>query len=225
MNIIIWSSVSILCFILCSYLAKRIKISIFNPVLISIILLMGIVVINNIDYEVYKKSTNWITFILGPIVVMLAVPLYKSRLELKKNLIPIMSGVISSVIISVGSVWVLCKMFGLDEAIIKSMLSKSITTPMAIEVTNMVGGIPGITIGFVVVTGIIGATIAKWVIKVFNVKNEIAKGIGIGTSSHGVGTAKAIEISSEVAAASSLAMGISGVITVITFSIISSFLK
>jgi len=125
----------------------------------------------------------------------------------------------------VGSVWVLCKMFGLDEAIIKSMLSKSITTPMAIEVTNMVGGIPGITIGFVVVTGIIGATIAKWVIKVFNVKNEIAKGIGIGTSSHGVGTAKAIEISSEVAAASSLAMGISGVITVITFSIISSFLK
>lgn len=224
MDIIIWSLVSILVFILCNILAKVTKVSLLNPVLTTIIILIMILLITDINYKAYEKSTNWITYILGPIVVMLAVPLYNSRLELKKNLIPILCGVMSSVVISVGSVGVLCKIFGLNTQVIKSMMSKSITTPMALEITNMVGGIAGLTVVCVIATGIIGATLANWVIKVFNVKNEIAKGIGIGTSAHGVGTAKAIEINSEVGAASGLAMGISGVITVLTFSIISNFL-
>lgn len=197
------------------------KISVLNPVLISVILIIASIIIFNIPYEIYEKGGNIITYILGPIVVILAIPLYKSRHTLKKYMIPVFAGIISGIVASVLSVYVLCKIFQLDIKVINSILPKSITSPMAIEVSKVTGGIVGLTVFSVVITGIVGASIAPLVCKHGKIKNEIAKGIGIGSSSHGVGTTKAVEMSDEAGAASGLAMGLTGVITVLVASVVS----
>ncbi|MDM8535016.1 LrgB family protein, partial [Clostridiaceae bacterium HSG29] len=171
----------------------------------------------------YKLSTNWITFLLNPIVVMLAIPLYKNKDSLKKNYAPIIIGIISSIIISIIAVFGLSLIMNLDQNVMISLFPKSITTPMALEVTSLLNGNEGLTVVFVVLTGIIGATFANFTLNLFKINHPIAKGIAIGASSHGIGTSKAITISEETGSASGLAMGLSGVITVISFSIISNF--
>lgn len=172
----LWSIVTIGLFIGIGKLLKRLNMAFINPIIVTLGILVAGEYYTQTPYEIYSKETYWITYLLGPIVVML------------------------------------------------SMIPKSITTPMAIEVTNMVGGMSGLTIISVIITGIIGASLAPWTLKLFKVEHPIAKGIGIGTSSHGIGTSKAVEMDEEVGAASGLAMGIAGVTTVLTFSIIAKFL-
>lgn len=223
-DIVIWSFITVVCFKLCVHFVKKLNISVLNPILLTIIVLISLLILSKTSYDTYKLSTDWITFLLGPIVVMLAVPLYKSRKELQKYLLPIAIGILSSIVTSAFIVILLSNIFALDKSVIISLLPKSITTPMAVEVTDILDGVKGLTIVFVILTGVIGATLATWTLKLFRVRNSIAKGIGIGASSHGIGTSKAVEISEEVAAASGLSMGLAGVTTVIFFSIIANFL-
>ena len=156
---------------------------------------------------------------LGPIVVVLAIPLYKNRHDLMKNFIPIMVGVTASIITSVVSVTVLCKLFGIDKTIMLSLLSKSITAPMAVESTKLLGGNEAVTVLAVVLTGLIGAAVAPAVVKLGKIKSNIAKGIGIGSASHAVGTTKAVEMNEEAGAASGLAIGVTGLLTIIAIII------
>ena len=130
-----------------------------------------------------------------------------------------MGGVIASIITSVVSVTVLCKLFGVDETIMLSLLSKSITTPIAIESTKLLGGNEAITVLAVVITGLIGAALAPIVIKLSKIKNNIAKGIGIGSASHAIGTTKAVEMNEEAGAASGLSIGVTGLLTIIAIII------
>ena len=207
------------------YLSRKVynkyRWSLLNPILLSIMLLVGILVVFQVDYEVYNKGGSWITYLLGPIVVFLAIPLYKQIDKIKDNFIPIIGGVLAGIVTSVGSVILLCQLFGLDQTYVTSMYAKSITTPLAIEVTKLSGGIESLTIVAVIITGIVGATIAPVVMKYGKVKSDIAKGIGIGTASHGIGTAKAIEMGQEAAGASGLAMGLTGVITVLLATLLA----
>ena len=164
---------------------------------------------------------SFIISALGPIVVVLAMPLYKNRYDLMKNFVPIMGGITASIITSFISVTVLCKLFGIDKSIMMSLLSKSITVPMAVESTKLLGGNEAVTVASVVVTGLVGAAVAPAVIKYGKIKNNIAKGIGIGSASHAVGTTKAVEINDETGAASGLAIGVTGLITIISIIIFS----
>ena len=166
------------------------KISFINPILLTAIIIIIILKIFNIPYSDYYKGGSLIAKVLGPIVVVLAIPLYKNRHDLMKNFVPIMGGVLASIITTFVSVIVLCKLFGVDETIMLSLLSKSITTPMAIESTKLLGGNEAITVLAVVITGLIGAALAPIVIKLSKIKNNIAKGIGIGSASHAIGTDK-----------------------------------
>ncbi len=220
----IWSLLTVLVFAICLYLIKKWNVKFVNPVLTSIAVLVLILVLTNTAYIKFSTSTKWITDLLGPIVVMLAVPLYKSCESLKKNFIPILAAILSSIVTSLLSVYLMSHILSLEPSIYMSLMSKSITTPMAIEVTEMIGGVPGLTVVFVISTGILGATFSEFTLNLFKVKNPIAKGIGIGASAHGIGTAKAVEMGDEVAAASGLAMGLTGVMTVLSFSIITKFL-
>lgn len=195
------------------------KISFINPILLTAIKIIIILKIFKIPYSDYYKGGSLIAKVLGPIVVVLAIPLYKNRHDLMKNFVPIMGGVLASIITTFVSVIVLCKLFGVDETIMLSLLSKSITTPMAIESTKLLGGNEAITVLAVVITGLIGAALAPIVIKLSKIKNNIAKGIGIGSASHAIGTTKAVEMNEDAGAASGLSIGVTGLLTIIAIII------
>lgn len=216
---IVYILLTIILFNLSLIISNKYKMALLNPILITAIIIIIILKIFNIPFNDYNKGGSLIAKVLGPIVVILAIPLYKNRYDLMKNFVPIMGGVIASIITSFVSVIVLCKLFGIDETIMLSLLSKSITTPMAVESTKLLGGNEAVTVLSVVLTGLIGAAVAPAVIKLGKIKNNIAKGIGIGSASHAVGTTKAIEMNEETGAASSLSIGVTGLITIIAIII------
>jgi predicted murein hydrolase (TIGR00659 family) len=206
--------VTLFAYIFAVFLSNRTKMSLLNPILVSSIIIIGLLNYSPITYEIYDEGASYITKALGPLVVILAVPLYKNKALIKKHKKPIVVGVFSGIFSSIVSVLILSLIFNIDKEIILSLMPKSITSPMALEVSDMIGGIKELTVVFVTITGIIGATIGPLVFKVFGIYNDTAKGIALGAGSHGVGTAKAVEISEEAGAASSLSMGISGVVTI-----------
>lgn len=220
MNIIIENMffgivISLIAFELGKIIYNKTKLPIFNPLLTSIIIVIVILKIFNIDFELYNKGGQFINMFLGPATVILAVPLYKQLLLLKKNFVPIIIGISIGSVVSVISVILLSTVFNLDKEIIISLIPKSVTTPIGVEISNSLGGITGFTVMAVILTGITGAIIAPTVCKIFKINNPVARGIGIGTASHAVGTSKALEIGETEGAMSSLAIGIAGLITVV----------
>ncbi|HOA19090.1 MAG TPA: LrgB family protein [Sedimentibacter sp.] len=193
----------------------KFKIVFLNPILLTAFIIIVILKIFNFTYSDYYKGGKILVSALGPIVVVLAIPLYKNRHDLVKNFIPIVGGIISGIITTFVSITVLCKLFGIDEIIFLSLLSKSVTTPMAVESTKILGGNEAVTILAVIITGLIGAAFAPIVINKGKIKNNIAKGIGIGSAAHALGTSKAIEMNEEAGAASGLAIGLTGLLTII----------
>ena len=194
---------------------EKYKIAAFNPIMVSAFFIIILLTVLKVPYEKYNMGGKIIAGVLGPIVVVLAIPLYKNRIELMKNFVPIMGGVTASIITSFVSVIILCRLFKIDQTIFLSLLSKSITTPMAVESTKLMGGNEAVTIAAVVITGLIGSAVAPAVMKLGKIKNNVARGIGIGASSHALGTTKAVEMNEETGAASGLAIGVTGLMTII----------
>lgn len=194
---------------------KKVKTAILNPIALSIIGIVGFLLYNNIDYEVYNKGGNIINFFIGPATVVLAVPLYKRIKLLKENFVAILLGILAGSLAGVISVIILGKVFELDNIIILSMIPKSTTSAIAIDIAAEIGGNPALAIAFVIATGILGNIIGPGILKAFGINNKIAKGISMGTASHVVGTAKAMELGEVEGAMSSLAIGIAGLITVL----------
>lgn len=195
-------------------LYKKLPFPIFNPILVALVIIIPFLLLFHIPLESYRIGGNMISFFLGPATVLLAVPLYKQIKLLKKHFLPIILGIVSGVLTTTLTCFFLGKALGLNMEVIKSSLSKSVTTPIAIAVSSQSGGIPSITITMVTITGITGAIIAPIVCKFFKIKNSVARGIAIGTASHAVGTSKALEMGEEEGAMSSLAIGVAGLITV-----------
>lgn len=187
-----------------------------NPLLIAI----GIVLISlqlfHIPLTAFNQGGAMINLFLGPATVVLAIPMYERLHTLKENILPILISTGVGALTSIVTVIGLCKVFGLKEETLASLMPKSVTTPIAIEIATKQGGIVGITIGAVVLTGIIGAIIAPSMIKLLHLeKDPIASGLAIGTSSHAMGTSKAVEIGELEGAMSGLAIGMAGIFTVI----------
>ena len=202
------------------YLKKWIKTSLFNPLLISSLLIILIVSLLKIEYSEYNQSAQWLHFMLTPATIVLAVPLYQQIKLLQEHALVIFLGVLSGVIASLISVYLLSLLFGLDQTMLITLLPKSITAAIAIGVAEEYQGIVTITVAAVIITGITGNVIAEPVCKFFRIKNPIAKGIAIGTSSHVVGTSKAMEMGEVEGAMSSLAIVVAGLTTVILLSFI-----
>lgn len=212
--------ITVLAYMVARKIALATRVSLLNPILVAAVILIAIIHFTPLSYESYDIGGSLIVKVLGPIVVVLAVPLYNNKEVLKKYRRPVTVGVIAGIISSLVSVIVLAKVFNMDQSILFSMVPKSITNPMAIEVVKMFGGVKELTVIFVAVTGIFGAAVCQLVFKIFLIDNDTAKGIALGASSHGVGTAKAVDISDEAGAASSLSMGISGVVTILVAIIV-----
>jgi len=185
-----------------------------NPILIATILIIGFLTVTGISYDTYKVGGDYISFFLGPVTVLLAVPLYRHIQALKKAWLPILAGIIVGSATSVVCVITCAEIFGISKSLMLSLIPKSITIPMGSVVSEQIGGNPSITIVAIVITGITGAVTAPLVCRFFRIKNPVAQGVAIGTSSHALGTTKAMEIGEVQGAMSSLSIGVAGVVTV-----------
>ena len=194
---------------------EKFKLPIFNPLLIAIIFTIGFVSIFRIDYDSYFLSAKYLSWLLTPATVSLAVPLYKEIDKLKANwkmiLISIACGCVSSVV----TVLVLSFVFHFNHAQYVTFIPKSITTAIGMGVAEELGGIVPVTVAAIIVTGIFGAIIADIVFKIFHITDPIAQGLALGASAHAIGTSKAIELGDLQGAMAGLAICTSGIITVV----------
>lgn len=205
-------------------LKRKFKMAIFNPLLIAIIAVIGVLVLFDIDYETYNQGGKYISYLLTPATVCLAVPLYQQMTLLKKNLKAVVIGIVSGVLASMVSIFLLAKLFRLSHEQYVTLLPKSITTAIGMGVSEELGGIVTITVAAIVITGVLGNMIAETVIKVARIEEPIAKGLAIGTSAHAIGTAKAMELGEVEGAMSSLAIAVAGLLTVVAASVFAQFM-
>lgn len=206
------------------YIQKKTNKPIFNPLLIAILGIILFLSITKIPYESYKLGGDRINFFLGPVTIVLAVPLYKQFDLFKKYLLEILIGISCGVVVSFISIKLIGHFTGANLDIINSLIPKSITTPMGISLTKTLNGVEAITVVSIILTGIVGAIISPIVFKFGKINHPVAKGIALGTSAHALGTTKALEIGEVEGAMSGLSIGISGIITVILIPIIIKFL-
>lgn len=195
-----------------------------NPFLLATIMVVVILLVFDIPFDNFNEGGQYINFFLSPVTVILAVPLYKHRNLLNHYLKAIVAGIASGVASAILSVILLSRLLGLDTLIERSLVAKSITTPIGIEITRSVNGIEGITILAIILSGIFGALIAPSVFKWTGIKSPVAQGISLGSASHAIGTSKAIEIGEQQGAISGLTIGIAGITTVVVVSVMNYFL-
>jgi predicted murein hydrolase (TIGR00659 family) len=205
-------------------LKRRLKKAVFNPLLIAIALTMLFLLLFRIDYTVYNESAKYISFLLTPATVCLAVPLYEQWELLKKNYRAVFAGIFSGVLTSLCTILVLAVLFRLDHASYVTFLPKSITTAIGMGVSEELGGYVAITVAVIIITGVIGNMFAETICSIFKIDDPIARGIAIGTSSHAVGTAKAMEMGAVEGAMSSLSIVVAGILTVIGANIFAQFM-
>lgn len=205
-------------------LKKKFKYALLNPLLISIIFVMGFLLIFKVDYESYNSSARYLSYLLTPATVSLAIPLYEQLELLKKNFKAIIIGIMSGVVTSLSTIFLLSVLFRLSHSEYVTLLPKSITTAIGIGLSEEMGGIVTITVATIIVTGVLGNIIAESICKVFAIKNPISRGLAIGTSAHAVGTARAMEMVEIEGAMSSLAIVVAGLLTVIGASVFQMFI-
>lgn len=202
----------------------KFKKAIFNPLLISIAITIAVLVIGNVDYELYRSSANMLSWLLTPATVCLAVPLYEKIELLKSNWKAILVGISVGVLASLGCVLLLAILFGFTHEEYVTFLPKSITTAIGMGLSEEMGGYANLTAAVIIITGVIGNVIAPAVCSLARITEPIAKGLAIGTSAHAVGTAKAMEMGETEGAMSSLAIGVAGILTVVAASIFAQIL-
>ena len=196
------------------YIKQKWKLAIFNPLLMAIIFTMIFLLVSRMPYDVYYEGAKYISYLLTPATVSLAIPLYEQFEPLKKNVRAILVGIVTGVLTSMVSVLLLAMIFHFDHQEYVTFLPKSITTAIGMGVSEELGGYVAITVAVIIVTGIIGNMIAESVCRVFHITEPVAKGIAIGSASHAVGTTKAMEMGEVEGAMSSLSIVLSGLLTV-----------
>ena len=205
------------------FLKKKTNSPLLNPLLVSIVIVMAILVIFHVDYESYNSSAKYLSYLLTPATVSLAIPLYRQMEILKKNFKAIILSVLAGSITSMGVILVMAMLFGLSHEEYVTLLPKSITTAIGMGVSEELGGYVTITVAVIIVTGILGNIIGETVCKVFRIKNPISRGLALGTSAHAIGTTKAMEMGEVEGAMSSLAIVVAGLITVVGASVFAMF--
>ena len=216
--------ISILSYEVGRLLKKKFKLAIFNPVLISIISVMLLLLVFDVDYTSYNEGAKYLSYLLTPATVCLAIPLYEQLELLRKNVKAITVGLVSGVLTSLVCVLVLSLLFHLNHEAYVTLLPKSITTAIGMGVSEEMGGMVTITVAVIIITGVLGNMIAESICKIFRIEEPIAKGIAIGSSAHAIGTAKAMEMGEVEGAMSSLSIVVAGLLTVIGASIFANFI-
>ena len=213
--------VSVGAYMLGVWLKKKTGWAILNPLLVAIIVVIAFLSVFHIEYKEYNRGAVYLGYFLTPATVCLAIPLYLQLDLLKKTIVAILVGVFSGVLASLGTVLAMSVVFGLNHKEYVTMLPKSITTAIGMGVSEELGGYVTISVAVIIITGVLGNMAAEFICKLFRIKSPISRGLAIGTASHAVGTARAMELGEVEGAMSSLAIVVCGLCTVIGASIFS----
>jgi len=208
-------ALTLVIFALAVLLQRKTKIALLNPIIVSTIAIIIILSVCHIDFDIYEKGAGYISIFLTPATICYAVPLYRQVQSLKDNAPALVLGILSGCVTSALCVIGCSLVFRFSHELYLSMLPKSITTAIGIALSEQIGGLPAVTVGAIMVTGLTGAVIAPVICRLFRITEREAVGIAIGSASHAIGTSKAFEIGEVEGAMSSLSIVISGIITVV----------
>ncbi|QNL45049.1 LrgB family protein [Oscillibacter hominis] len=206
------------------WMKSRWKLAVFNPLLVSTVVVIAALAVLRIDYDSYYEGAHYLNYFLTPSTVCLAIPLYEELQLLRKNWRAVLAGVASGVLASMTTVFLLCRLFRMDHAVYATLLPKSITTAIGVGVAEELGGLPTITAAAIIVTGIFGNVAAEGICRLFRIRESVARGIAIGSASHAMGTAKAMEMGEVEGAMSSLSIVVSGLLTVLCAPVFAGML-
>ena len=208
-------AISLVGYVIGVQLKKKFKLAVLNPLMISIIFVVGVVLLFKLDYPSYKKQAEILNYLLTPATIALAIPLYQQLSLLRKNLLAVICGIISGVFASMSSVLAMSVLFSLSHEDFVTLLPKSITTAIGMGVSEELGGIQTITVAVIIVTGVLGNVIGEGVCKLFRITEPISRGLALGPAAHAIGTAKALEMGEIEGAMSSLSIAVAGLLTVV----------
>ena len=217
-------TISLVSYAIGAKLKRKFGFGFFNPLLISIIVTIIVLVGSHVDYQTYNEGAKYLSWLLTPATVCLAIPLYEEWNLLKKNASAVMLGVTAGVITSLATVFVLAKLMGLNHENYVTLLPKSITTAIGMGVSEELGGYVTITVAVIVITGVLGNIFGELICKIFRIHEPISKGLAFGTAAHAIGTAKAMELGDVEGAMSSLSIAVAGVLTVVLASLFAGLI-
>lgn len=217
-------TLSLVAYLIGTLLKKKFKLGIFNPLLISIVVSIAVLVVGKVDYYTYNEGAKYLSWLLTPATVCLAIPLYEQWGLLLKNFKAVMLGLVAGTITSLTTVLVLALICGLSHEEYVTLLPKSITTAIGMGVSEELGGYVTITVAVIIITGVLGNIFGELICKIFKIDEPISRGLAFGASSHAIGTAKALEIGEVEGAMSSLAIAVSGILTVALSSLYANFM-
>ena len=205
-------------------LQKKFKFALFNPLLISVVLTIAVLLTAHISYDTFYEGAKYLSYLLTPATVCLAVPLYEKLSLLKSNWKAIFAGILSGVITTLCSVFVMSKLFHLTHEEYVTLLPKSITTAIGMDVAETLGGTAALAGAVIILTGIVGSLLGETVCKVCHITDPLAKGLALGTSAHAIGTSKALQMGEIEGAMSGLAIAVAGIMTAILAPVVANFL-
>lgn len=218
-------SVSLIGFFIGTALKRRFKLAIFNPLPVAAALVIILLVTTKISYATYMQSAQYLSYLLTPATVCLAIPLYRQLHLLRRYGLAIFAAILTGVLLSLLSVCLLGNLFGLDVNMIISLLPKSITTAIGMGLSEELGGYATITVAAIILTGTLGNVAGPWIFLCLRITDPVAMGLAIGTGAHAIGTAKAMEMGEVQGAMSSLALSVAGICTVPLVMVLARVLR
>ena len=192
-----------------------------NPVMIAAGLLIALLAATGTTYRTYFEGAQFVHFLLGPATVALGLPLWRNRLAVRRNLLPMLAALAAGSLTAIGSAVAIAWAFGAPHAILASLAAKSVTAPIAMALTETIGGIPALAAVLVVLTGILGSVIVTPLMNALGIRDFAARGFAVGIASHGLGTARAFQVSEEAGTFAGIAMGLNGALTALVFAVLA----
>ena len=218
------AALTLVAFAFASACQKKWKLAILNPIVLAAAVIIVLLKVLDIPNEVYQAGCSAMTFLLTPATICLAISFYDQFNALKSHLPAVAAGVLAGTVASLGSIWLMARIFGLDQALTASLLPKSVTTAIGMALSQEIGGIGAITTAAIIITGILGNIAGPAMCKLFRLEDEISRGVAFGTAAHVIGTAKATELGKMTGAVSSLSLTLAGLITCVIMSFGAQFL-
>jgi predicted murein hydrolase (TIGR00659 family) len=206
---------SIVSFRIGLWINKKVGHPLANPLIIAMLIVVGVLTLFGIPLDAYEEGSSFISMFLAPVTAVLALTIYRQRKILAGAFLPVLLGTLAGALAALSSIRLSATLLGMDQQMLASLLSKSVTTPIAIAITEQFGGIPALTIASTVITGLAGNLLAPVLGKVFRIKDPVAHGVGIGSCSHALGTSKALELGEVQGAMSSISISLSAIWTVL----------
>jgi len=216
-------TLSLLAYMLGLWLKRKLRLALANPLLIAILSVILALVVLDVDYQSYYAGAKYLSYLLTPATVCLAISLYEQLQALRKNWKAILAGILSGTLTSLGCILAMSVLFGLTHEQYVTLLPKSITTAIGIGVCEELGGIVSITAAVIIITGVLGNIIGEGVCRLFRIREPAARGVAIGTAAHAIGTARAMELGEVEGAMSSLSIAVAGLVTVAGASVFAMF--